>query len=1155
MRDVAFTSPAKGNKKGSNGKPSAPSASALEVDGDSEDESMLPAQNTMATETLFLKDSIEIMALCAENFALMLKSLALRDQPEIARNIAETFADVSSVPSLPSQARTAALSVLSALLSPGHGGIREVSAMVFKLLTPHTLGTLPGGKIAAKDATVVRTAALNFIQSSLKNIQGCEESAAAFMRHAVLKTPEKADGRAAAVETAVTLCKALGPQCLHCFVGFIVKLSRTSKANQRFMAVELSAAFIEAFESPFDPDTSAPTHHAASPLPILPPASLIKATVTGFEEANCGNIKGDGNNNDQDKEEEFVVQDGDLVRRGWVSSEGHALVPAPWGAVLLAILRQRSSDKIPAVRARALHHIATLASNTTRAKEAAFIIALAAAEAVELSVAGNSGRTPGTVTTGDSKKSNKTINSDADGDDVNGEPGSKKKETENTPQNEGDKGDQGSNVENEEDEKRPASGAGNASVGTAISEESIVLFRTLAFPVPAALFFPRKEENAAATADLKPLLTMARLRCRDAKGAVRKSAVQLLQALIFIEAGRQPLHPVLEPRDVAALEAAAGDSLLTVRKAALLAAAQLAAALPWDGATAELWVSAGLPLIRDPESVIQDAVVDQVEELILARAARAGKEKAGEELRPVLAAISRGGAAGRACLARTCAQLRVKNRLQAKKVTTGLEKMLVEFQQQRRGAHEDGAQREEEAIKVVNSSEEDSISGTWILYAEMAAQAPSAPSWEFLQSQWAGLTSPSTTTTTICAVQQSQHAAQLLRVIATAAAEFPPDQALDLCAQLRANLETLALTPGSAAAHVAALAQLTRTAHGGGKNTTSTSMATWTASLLSLCESGLAASIEAFRCCQHNGDGGLLPTATITAAAALSGAPSALFITGEVALLRASSPSSRLVTLVQALTSATLAAGLTAGSASERQTPMTTPLVGSSGGKESALVEGEIAAASAPSASIATAASVPATVQALAWVTLGKLCLVNESLAKKCVPLFVQELGRAASPAVRNNIMVALADLVINYTALVDSHIPRLAACLRDPNELVRTQALGLLANLLQKDYVKWRGPLFLRFMLALIDESPRVAAMAEFLLSDALDSKLPNLAYNHFVEALFALNDCQVGLAGGAAAAAALADLPGAAAAEREAFCLKGADPIMRSKRDAIYQ
>jgi hypothetical protein len=40
------------------------------------------------------------------------------------------------------------------------------------------------------------------------------------------------------------------------------------------------------------------------------------------------------------------------------------------------------------------------------------------------------------------------------------------------------------------------------------------------------------------------------------------------------------------------------------------------------------------------------------------------------------------------------------------------------------------------------------------------------------------------------------------------------------------------------------------------------------------------------------------------------------------------------------------------------------------------------------------------------------------------------------------------------------------AACLpacRDRHELVRRQALALLANLLMKDYVKWRGALFHR--------------------------------------------------------------------------------------------
>ena len=47
--------------------------------------------------------------------------------------------------------------------------------------------------------------------------------------------------------------------------------------------------------------------------------------------------------------------------------------------------------------------------------------------------------------------------------------------------------------------------------------------------------------------------------------------------------------------------------------------------------------------------------------------------------------------------------------------------------------------------------------------------------------------------------------------------------------------------------------------------------------------------------------------------------------------------------------------------------------------------------------------------------------------------------------------MVALTDMTVQYTVMVDAHIPRLAACLADPNELVRRQALALLATLLSR--------------------------------------------------------------------------------------------------------
>ena len=45
------------------------------------------------------------------------------------------------------------------------------------------------------------------------------------------------------------------------------------------------------------------------------------------------------------------------------------------------------------------------------------------------------------------------------------------------------------------------------------------------------------------------------------------------------------------------------------------------------------------------------------------------------------------------------------------------------------------------------------------------------------------------------------------------------------------------------------------------------------------------------------------------------------------------------------------------------------------------------------------------------------------------------------------------------------------------------------------QDYVKWRGALFHRFLAALVDACPSVRGLAEFLLSDALASKVASEA------------------------------------------------------------
>ena len=150
---------------------------------------------------------------------------------------------------------------------------------------------------------------------------------------------------------------------------------------------------------------------------------------------------------------------------------------------------------------------------------------------------------------------------------------------------------------------------------------------------------------------------------------------------------------------------------------------------------------------------------------------------------------------------------------------------------------------------------------------------------------------------------------------------------------------------------------------------------------------------------------------------------------------------------------------------------------------------------------------IPPTVQAHSWACLGKFCLKNEDLAKRMIPLFFHEIKKTSISAVRNNIMLILADLCTKYTSLVDVHIGEIAECFDDPSEVVRRQTLIVLATLLQQDFLKWRGPIFHCFLLSLVDDSKNVQSLGSFLLSTSLSQKASQLAYNFFVQTLFALN------------------------------------------------
>ncbi|EKX51720.1 hypothetical protein GUITHDRAFT_102325 [Guillardia theta CCMP2712] len=142
-------------------------------------------------------------------------------------------------------------------------------------------------------------------------------------------------------------------------------------------------------------------------------------------------------------------------------------------------------------------------------------------------------------------------------------------------------------------------------------------------------------------------------------------------------------------------------------------------------------------------------------------------------------------------------------------------------------------------------------------------------------------------------------------------------------------------------------------------------------------------------------------------------------------------------------------------------------------------------------------------------IALGKMCMQDASLASKMSSVFFRELQLTSSPVIRNNLLVILSDLCVRFTSLVDPHVSKLASCLRDPNAILRQHALTLITTLLCTDYVKWKGALFFRYILALVDENEVIRDQARKQLFNVLLPKSGHqICSAHLVESLFVLND-----------------------------------------------
>ncbi|KAJ3614271.1 hypothetical protein NHX12_017845 [Muraenolepis orangiensis] len=151
--------------------------------------------------------------------------------------------------------------------------------------------------------------------------------------------------------------------------------------------------------------------------------------------------------------------------------------------------------------------------------------------------------------------------------------------------------------------------------------------------------------------------------------------------------------------------------------------------------------------------------------------------------------------------------------------------------------------------------------------------------------------------------------------------------------------------------------------------------------------------------------------------------------------------------------------------------------------------------------------SLPTKIRAHGVITLGRVCLQREDLARKYMPAFARELEVGTEVAVRNNLVVVMCDLCVRFTNVVDCYIPSISSRLQDDEQVIREQTLVMLTNLLQEEFIRWKSLLFFRFVAMLVDPIPAIASLCEYCLVHRLLKKTPLMFSQHFIECIFHFN------------------------------------------------
>ncbi|KFK33804.1 hypothetical protein AALP_AA5G062300 [Arabis alpina] len=630
------------------------------------------------------------------------------------------------------------------------------------------------------------------------------------------------------------------------------------------------------------------------------------------------------------------------------------------------------------------------------------------------------------------------------------------------------------------------------------------------------------------SSDGKGIVTdLLKKRCVDEKSAVRRAALLLVSKLTSLLGG------CFDDSILKTMGTSCSDPLISIRKAAISALSEAFRICTDKSVTIE-WLHSVPRMIMDNETSIQEECENVFHELVLERISRAGNA-----LSPVSASLPNNGNLSSKDLDRDIEALFPEGVLVLLKelgnseVSSWVKKICGSLGKKKRlkprvALALQSIIKESESLWLSRSmpiNKWTAPAGAWFLLSEVSVHLPKSVEWEFLHHHWQLLdknefqdeqgdeesvecNSSTWAGDRVC----------LLQTISNVSLQLPPEPATDLADNLLKKIEKFDLHSAEVDAHVKALRTLC-TKKARTSEDSDLLVKKWVEQVLSKASKVTEKYIEGVSSKNHS----FATPATLgsrrskrlaSGSKKLSEAVTAVYTIGSCVIIYPSADTTKIVPLLHTVITS---------------------------GNSDAKVKKKL-----PQANVYLKQKAPP-LYSQSWLTMAKICLADGKLAKRYIPLFAQELERSDCAALRNNLVVAMTDFCVHYTAMIECYIPKITNRLRDPCEVVRRQTFILLSRLLQRDYVKWRGVLFLRFLLSLVDDSEKIRQLADFLFGIILKVKAPLLAYNSFVEAIYVLNDCHAHTGH---------NNPDSkqSRTKDQVFSIRGNDERARSKRMHIY-